>query len=133
MGALRYAVDYALERRAYGGALFDLQAIQFLAADLFMGIQAARFVTYRAADAVDRGLFGRESAALIATAKCLASDLAVKAASDCIQILGAAGYMGDHPLERHFRDARQLQIVEGTNQIQRLIVARAIRDGVVTI
>jgi alkylation response protein AidB-like acyl-CoA dehydrogenase len=62
-------------------------------------------------------------------AKCVATDLAVKASSDCLQILGAAGYMADHPMERYYRDAKQLQIVEGTSQIQRLIVARAIRDG----
>jgi alkylation response protein AidB-like acyl-CoA dehydrogenase len=128
-GALKYAVDYARERRAFGSSLLDIQAVQFMIADLAMQVEAARFLVYAAARLVDSGSYGIQAAPWIAMAKCIATDLAVKASSDCLQILGAAGYMADHPMERYYRDAKQLQIVEGTSQIQRLIVARAIRDG----
>lgn len=128
-GALKYAVDYARERRAFGSSLLDIQAVQFMVADLAMQIESARFLVYAAARLVDSGSYGLEAAPWIAMAKCVATDLAVKASSDCLQILGAAGYMADHPMERYYRDAKQLQIVEGTSQIQRVIVARAIRDG----
>jgi alkylation response protein AidB-like acyl-CoA dehydrogenase len=128
-GALKYAVDYARERRAFGSSLLDIQAVQFMVADLAMQVESARFLVYAAARLVDSGSYGIQAAPWIAMAKCVATDLAVKASSDCLQILGAAGYMADHPMERYYRDAKQLQIVEGTSQIQRLIVARAIRDG----
>jgi alkylation response protein AidB-like acyl-CoA dehydrogenase len=66
-------------------------------------------------------------------AKYFAADLAVRASSQCLQMLGAAGYMSDHPMERYYRDAKQLQIVEGTSEIQQLIIGRAVRDGVVAL
>lgn len=131
-GALRYAADYARERKAFGGTLLDLQAVQFLLADIAIGLEGARSMVYNAAALVDRGSYGKEAAPYIAMAKAAAADLAVKASSDCLQVLGGAGYMTDHPMERFYRDAKQLQIVEGTSQIQRLIVGRAIRDGRLT-
>jgi acyl-CoA dehydrogenase len=129
-GAFAYAADYARHRQAFGQKLLDIQAVQFLLADLAIGIESARPLVYRAAGLVDAGTDGRGAAPFIAMAKCAAADLAVKAASDAIQVMGAAGYMRDHPLERFYRDAKQLQIVEGTSQIQRVIIGRAIRDQI---
>lgn len=127
-GAFEYAANYARDRVAFGGPLLDIQAVQFLLADLAVGIESVRGLVQSAAALVDQQGGGRAVAPYVAMAKCAAGDLAVKAASDAIQVLGAAGYMKDHPLERFYRDAKQLQIVEGTSQIQRLIIGRAIRD-----
>jgi alkylation response protein AidB-like acyl-CoA dehydrogenase len=127
-GAFEYAATYARDRVAFGSPLLDIQAVQFLLADLAIGIEGVRGLVQSAALLVDREGGGRAVAPHVAMAKCAAGDLAVKAASDAIQVLGAAGYMKDHPLERFYRDAKQLQIVEGTSQIQRLIIGRAIRD-----
>ncbi|MFQ5895130.1 MAG: acyl-CoA dehydrogenase family protein [Nitrospinota bacterium] len=123
-GCLDYALRYAREREAFGGAIANLQAIQFMLADMALGTEAARLLVYRAAAGVDEGLIGREHAHLSSMAKCFAADNAMRVAVDAIQVLGGAGYMKDHPLERFMRDAKQLQIVEGTNQIQRLVIAR---------
>ena len=81
-----------------------------------------------AADLVDQGKYERQYAPHLSIAKTFATELANKVASDAIQILGAQGYMKDHPLERHYRDARQLMIVEGTSQIQRVVIARALLE-----
>lgn len=129
-GAIDYAARYAGQRKAFGHILLDLQAVQFTLADLAIGIESARPFVYRAAQLVDSGTDRRKAAPCIAMAKCAAADLAVKAASDAIQILGAAGYMKDHPLERFCGDAKQLQLVEGTSQIQRLIIGQAMRDEI---
>ena len=131
-GALAYAAEYARGRTAFGGSLLDLQAVQLLLADVAIGLEGARSMVYNSAALVDSGSYGKQAAPYIAMAKAAAADLAVKAASDCLQVLGGAGYMSDHPMERYYRDAKQLQIVEGTSQIQRLIIGRSIRDGVLT-
>jgi alkylation response protein AidB-like acyl-CoA dehydrogenase len=128
-GALEYAARYGRQREAFGGVLTDLQAIQFLLAEVAMRLEGARGLVYRVAQMVDDGAYGVEAAPYIAMAKATATDLAVSAASDCLQVLGAAGYMTDHPMERYYRDAKQLQIVEGTSQIQRVIIGRAIANG----
>jgi hypothetical protein len=94
-----------------------------------LAIETSRLAVYQAAWLVDQGRFSREDAVYLSVAKTVASEAAVKVASDAIQILGAQGYMKDHPLERHYRDARQLMIVEGTSQIQRLIISRALITG----
>ena len=91
-------------------------------------IEAARLLVYQGAWLVDRGKYQREHAALLSIAKTFATEVAVKVSSDAMQVLGAQGYMMDHPLERHYRDARQLMIVEGTSQIQRIVVARALLE-----
>ncbi|MBI1886350.1 MAG: acyl-CoA dehydrogenase family protein [Chloroflexi bacterium] len=124
-GAIAYALDYARERKAFGKALVEHQAIQFLLADAAIGIEAARHLVYEGAWMVDQGQYDRQHAAYLSIAKTFATELAIKVSSDAIQVLGAQGYMKDHPLERHYRDARQLTIVEGTSQIQRLVIARA--------
>jgi len=128
-GAIAYALDYARQRQAFGKALTEHQAIQFMLADAAIGIEAARHLVYHGAWLVDQGKFDRQHAAYLSIAKTFATELAIKVASDAIQILGAQGYMKEHPLERHYRDARQLTIVEGTSQIQRLVIARALVQG----
>lgn len=127
-GCLDYAANYAKEREAFGKPIAQFQGVQFMLADMFMGIEAARLLVYRAAAIVDEGRFGKEEIHFMSTAKCYASDVAMKAAVDGIQVLGGAGYMKDHPLERFMRDAKQLQIIEGTNQVQRGIIARNLLD-----
>ena len=128
-GAMAYALAYAKERRAFGGPIIDLQAIQFMFADMAIAVESARLLVYQAALQVDQGRFKKEDAAYLSIAKAVASETAVKVSSDALQILGAQGYLRDHPLERHYRDARQLMIVEGTSQIQRVIISRAMIDG----
>lgn len=128
-GAMSYALEYARNREAFGAPIAELQAIQFMFADMTLAIESARLLVYQAAWLVDQGRFKREDAALLSVAKTVASEAAVKVASDALQVLGAQGYMKDHPLERHFRDARQLTIVEGTSQIQRVMISRALLNG----
>ncbi len=128
-GCIAYALDYARERKTFGVPLVDHQAIQFMLADAAIEIEASRHLVYHAATLVDQGKYDREHAPYLSIAKTLATEMANRVASDAIQILGAQGYMKDHPLERHYRDARQLMIVEGTSQIQRLVIARAMIQG----
>jgi acyl-CoA dehydrogenase len=88
-----------------------------------MQTEAARQLVYRAAALADAGASGRELASLAAMAKCFASDVAMKVATDAVQLFGAAGVSADYPINRYFRDAKVVQIIEGTNQIQRDIIA----------
>jgi len=125
-GALTYALDFARQREAFGGPIADLQAIQFMFAEMAIQIEAARLLVYQAGWLVDQGRFDRQDAHLLSAAKAFATEMAVRVSSDALQVLGAQGYMRDHPLERHYRDARQLMIVEGTSQIHRVIIARAL-------
>jgi alkylation response protein AidB-like acyl-CoA dehydrogenase len=127
-GALAYALEFARNREAFGGPIANLQAIQFMLADMAIAIEASRLLVYQAAWNVDQGRYQREDAHYLSIAKAYATEAAVKVSSDALQILGAQGYMMDHPIERHYRDARQLMIVEGTSQIQRLIISRALLD-----
>ncbi len=127
-GAMTYALEFARQRKAFGKPIAELQAIQFMFADMAIQIEASRMLVYQGAWRVDQGLFGREHAAYLSIAKAFATETAVKVSSDAMQVLGAQGYMQDHPLERHYRDARQLMIVEGTSQIQRVVIARALME-----
>ncbi len=125
-GALTYALDFARQREAFGGPIAELQAIQFMFAEMAIGIEAARLLVYQGGWLVDQGRYDRQDAHFLSVAKVFATEMAVRVSSDALQVLGAQGYMRDHPLERHYRDARQLMIVEGTSQIQRLVIARAL-------
>jgi alkylation response protein AidB-like acyl-CoA dehydrogenase len=125
-GALTYALEFARQREAFGGPIANLQAIQFMFADMAIQIEAARLLVYQAGWLVDQGRYDRQDAHFLSIAKAFASEMAVRVSSDALQVLGAQGYMRDHPLERHYRDARQLMIVEGTSQIQRLVISRAL-------
>jgi alkylation response protein AidB-like acyl-CoA dehydrogenase len=127
-GAMTYALDFARNRTAFGKPIIDLQAIQFMFAEMAIAIEASRMLVYQAAWRVDQGKYQREDAAYLSIAKAFATETAVKVSSDALQVLGAQGYMMDHPLERHYRDARQLMIVEGTSQIQRVVIARSLME-----
>lgn len=121
-GALDAAVAYADERTQFGSRISHFQGVQFMAADMATKVRAARLLTWSAAIACDRG--HREIGAAGATAKCFASDAAMAVTTDAVQILGGAGYVRDYPVERMMRDAKITQIYEGTNQIQRIVIAR---------
>ncbi|MDZ7728729.1 MAG: acyl-CoA dehydrogenase family protein [Dehalococcoidia bacterium] len=124
-GCISYALDFARDRKAFGNSVIDFEAIQFMFADMAIQVEAARNLVYKAAWYVDQGKFGREHAHHLSIAKAFATEMANKVAFDAIQVLGAQGYMKDHPLERHYRDARQLMIVEGTSQVQRVVISRS--------
>ncbi|MFE5582016.1 acyl-CoA dehydrogenase family protein [Kitasatospora sp. NPDC056531] len=121
-GALDYAKGYVRERRQFGKAIAEFQGVQFMLADMAMKLEAARQMTYVAAAKSQRGdadltFFG-------AAAKCFASDVAMQVTTDAVQLLGGYGYTRDYPVERMMRDAKITQIYEGTNQVQRIVMAR---------
>jgi alkylation response protein AidB-like acyl-CoA dehydrogenase len=127
-GALMYAVEYVRNRQAFEQTIADFQGIQWKIAELATEIEAARLLTYRAAWMADRGQFTKEWVAFLSMAKYYATELGVKVSGEALQMLGAAGYMKDHPLELYYRDAKQLTIVEGTSQIQLGLIARGVLD-----
>jgi len=127
-GALMYAVEYAKERAAFGKTIADMQGIQWKIAEMATEIEAARLLTYRAAQMADEGKFTREYVPFLSMAKYYATEVAVKVSGEALQMLGAAGYMKDHPTELYYRDAKQLTIVEGTSQIQLGLIARGVLD-----
>lgn len=122
-GALDVMVRYATERRTFGKPIAEHQLIQAMLADSATLIEASRGLVYRSARLYDHG---RQNTKLASMAKCFASDSAMKVTTDAVQVLGGYGYMKDFPVERMFRDAKLTQIFEGTNQIQRLVIAREI-------
>jgi alkylation response protein AidB-like acyl-CoA dehydrogenase len=123
-GALDYAIGYMKERRAFGRPIADLQGLQFMVADMAMRIEAARGLTYRACAIIDDGDPDGELNAVGAMAKAFASDVAMEVTTNAVQLLGGNGYTSDFPVERMMRDAKITQIYEGTNQIQRVVIAR---------
>ena len=119
--ALEVALDWAQQRRQFGQSLMDFQGVSFLLADMATAVEAARALYLEAARRRDRGeAFGKQAA----MAKLFATDTAMKVTTDAVQILGGYGYVQDFPVERLMREAKALQIVEGTNQIQRLVIGR---------
>ncbi|MEO3816725.1 acyl-CoA dehydrogenase family protein [Plantactinospora sp. B24E8] len=127
-GALDYAMGYVKERKQFGTPVADFQGVQFMLADMGMKLEAARQLTYAAAGKSERGdadltYFG-------AAAKCFASDAAMAITTDAVQLLGGYGYTRDYPVERMMRDAKITQIYEGTNQVQRIVMARQLLKGV---
>src|SRR6476661_1940117 len=127
-GALMYAVEYVKQREAFDQTIADFQGIQWKIAELAAEIEAARLLTYRAAWMADRGLYTKENVPFLSMAKYYATELAVKVSGEALQMLGAAGYMEDHPTELYYRDAKQLTIVEGTTQVQLGLIARGVLD-----
>ncbi|MER7642101.1 MULTISPECIES: acyl-CoA dehydrogenase [unclassified Streptomyces] len=121
-GALDYAKGYVKERKQFGKPIADFQGIQFMLADMAMKIEAARALTYQAAAASERG--DKNLTFQGAAAKCFASDVAMEVTVDAVQLLGGYGYTRDYPVERMMRDAKITQIYEGTNQVQRIVMAR---------
>jgi alkylation response protein AidB-like acyl-CoA dehydrogenase len=124
--ALDYAVGYARERQQFGRAIIDFQGLGFTLADAATQISAARALTLAAARLRDAG---RPYSIEAAKAKLFATDVAMRVTTDAVQVLGGAGYVADHPVERYMREAKVLQIVEGTNQIQRMVISRALAKG----
>jgi alkylation response protein AidB-like acyl-CoA dehydrogenase len=123
-GALDYAVGYVKERKAFGHPIAEFQGLQFMLADMAMKIEAARGLTYRACALVDDGDPEGDLNSVGAMAKAFASDVAMAVTTDAVQLLGGYGYTMDFPVERFMRDAKITQIYEGTNQIQRVVIAR---------
>ncbi len=127
-GALDYAVNYAQERKQFGRSIAAFQGIQFMLADMAAKVEAARQLVYKAAATIDKVDEGGEEfaalSALSAMSKLFASDVAMEVTTDAVQVLGGYGYMRDYPLERMMRDAKITQIYEGTNQIQKIVIAR---------
>ncbi|MEV0218594.1 acyl-CoA dehydrogenase family protein [Streptomyces sp. NPDC050704] len=121
-GALDYAKGYVQERKQFGKAIAEFQGIQFMLADMAMKIEAARALTYQAAAKSERG--DSDLTFQGAAAKCFASDVAMEVTTDAVQLLGGYGYTRDYPVERMMRDAKITQIYEGTNQVQRIVMAR---------
>ncbi len=125
-GAFEVAEKYAHERKQFGKEIFDFQGVQFMLADMAMNIAAARQLTYAAAVKSERG--EKDLTFFSAAAKCFATDVAMKVTTDAVQVLGGYGYVSDYPVERMMRDAKLTQIYEGTNQIQRVVMARHLKD-----
>jgi alkylation response protein AidB-like acyl-CoA dehydrogenase len=126
-GALDYATGYVKERRQFGHAVADFQGVQFMLADAAMQVAAARQLTYAAAAKSERAMAGERVPDLTffsSACKCFASDVAMAVTTDAVQLLGGYGYVKDYPVERMMRDAKITQIYEGTNQIQRVVMAR---------
>ena len=122
-GAMDAAVAYAKERKQFKRAIAEFQGVQFMLADMVMNIEAARALVDECARAGDAGDWKRLNV-LASMAKCFASDMAMKVTTDAVQIFGGYGYTRDYPVERMMRDAKLAQIFEGTNQIQRMVIAR---------
>ncbi len=126
-GALDAALDYVTERQQFGRAVSDFQGVQFMLADMAMRTEAARQLVYISAARAERG--ERRLGFISSAAKCFASDVAMEVTTDAVQLFGGAGYTRDFPVERMMRDAKITQIYEGTNQIQRMVMARALLKG----
>jgi alkylation response protein AidB-like acyl-CoA dehydrogenase len=125
-GAFEVATKYSHERKQFGKEIFDFQGVQFMLADMAMNIAAARTLTYSAAVKSERG--EKDLTFFSAAAKCFATDVAMKVTTDAVQVLGGYGYVSDYPVERMMRDAKLTQIYEGTNQVQRVVMARHLGD-----
>jgi len=122
--ALDESVKYALTRHQFKQPIFDFQGLQFMMADMATEIECSRLLVLQAARDYDRGT---PNAKLACMAKLKATDTAMKVTTDAVQILGGVGYTKEYPVERFMRDAKVLQIVEGTNQIQRVVIARNLK------
>jgi butyryl-CoA dehydrogenase len=123
-GALEWAIRYTSERQQFGQSVMSFQAIQFMLADMATQVEAARQLVYAAARAIDAAVPGVSKIA--AMCKVMASDTAMRVTTDAVQLFGGYGYCSDYPIEKYMRDAKITQIYEGTNQIQRLVIGRAL-------
>lgn len=121
-GAFEAAKKYSHERKQFGKEIFDFQGVQFMLADMAINIEAARQLTYAAAAKSERG--DKDLRFFSASSKTFATDVAMQVTTDAVQVLGGYGYVSDYPVERMMRDAKLTQIYEGTNQIQRIVIAR---------
>lgn len=122
--ALEEAIKYSLERQQFKQAIFDFQGLQWMMADMATEVEASRLLVFEAAKQFDEGRLKQKLASM---AKLKATDTAMKVTTDAVQILGGVGYTSEYPVERFMRDAKVLQIVEGTNQIQKIVIARCLK------
>lgn len=122
--ALEEAIKYSLTRQQFNQAIFDFQGLQFMLADMATQTKAAKLMVNNAAESVSNG---KTDSMLCSMAKLMATDTAMKVTTDAVQVLGGVGYTCEYPVERFMRDAKVLQIVEGTNQIQRVVIARHLK------
>ncbi|SFC27561.1 acyl-CoA dehydrogenase family protein [Tropicimonas isoalkanivorans] len=127
-GALDHTIEFVKGRHAFGQTVSDFQGVRWMLADMEVQIEASRNLVYQAAKAVDAGVSGKPLARLAAIAKCHSTDTAMRVATDAVQLFGASGISNEFPINRYFRDAKVLQIIEGTNQIQRNIISRGLLD-----
>ncbi len=125
--AFETALNYSREREQFGQPISTFQGIQFMLADMAMKIEAARLLVYEAAYKLDEAQNASMSASI---AKCFATDVAMEVTTNAVQVLGGAGYVRDYPVERYMRDVKVAQIFEGTNQIQRVVIARSLLGNV---
>ena len=125
-GALDVATQYVVDRRQFDQRIADFQGVQFMLADMATQVEAARLLVYDACARLDDGAPGISKFA--AMAKLFASDTAMRVTTDAVQLLGGAGYTAQFPVERMMRDAKVTQIYEGTNQVQRIVIARRVLD-----
>jgi alkylation response protein AidB-like acyl-CoA dehydrogenase len=123
-GAIDYAAGYMRQRKAFGQAIAEFQGLRFMIADMAMRTEAARSLLYRACSLIDAGDPDGDLSSIGAMAKCFASDVAMSVTTDAVQLLGGYGFTKDFPVERFMRDAKITQIYEGTNQIQRVVIAK---------
>jgi acyl-CoA dehydrogenase len=123
---MEHAIAYARERRQFGKPIAEQQAIQFMVADMASDVEAARLLAWKAAWLLDEG---RRNTLVSSHAKRFAADMAMRATTDAVQIFGGYGYTSDYPVEKLMRDAKLIQIYEGTSQIQRLVIARELLKG----
>jgi acyl-CoA dehydrogenase len=119
--ALEYSMEYASQRKTFGKPIIEHQAIQFMIADMAMNTHAARLLTYESAWLLDEG---KRNTLQSSFAKSFAADMAMKVATDAVQVYGGYGYIKDYPVEKLMRDAKLIQVYEGTSQVQRLVIAR---------
>ena len=124
--ALEESVRYAQERKAFGKPIARQQAIQFMLADMARDVEAARLLTYQSAWMIDQGQRNTKQCSM---AKCFAGDMAMRVSTDAVQVFGGYGYSKEYPVEKLMRDAKVMQIYEGTNQIQRIIIARHLLEA----
>lgn len=123
--ALDEATKYSLERKTFGTAICNHQAVAFILADMAIGVETARLAWMKSAWEVDNG---KKNTYLASIAKCYGSEIANKCASDAVQVFGGAGFNKEYPVEKLMRDAKIMQIYEGTSQIQKLVISRLLLD-----
>ncbi|HEY0097292.1 MAG TPA: acyl-CoA dehydrogenase family protein, partial [Archangium sp.] len=119
--ALEYSLEYSAQRKTFGKPIREHQGIQFMLADMAMNTQAARLLCHQSAWLLDQG---QRASLQSSYAKCFAADMAMKVATDAVQVYGGYGYIKEYPVEKLMRDAKLIQIYEGTSQVQRLVIAR---------
>ena len=125
-GCFEASIKYANERKQFGKPIYDFQGIQFKIVDMRTDIEAAKLLTYKAAVMKDEGKDISQSASM---AKLFASEIATKASNEAVQILGGYGFVKDYPVEKFYRDVKLLTIGEGTSEVQKIIIARNLRDN----